>query len=69
MAYLLLAAQGGLDLRVGTPLFLSSQDHELFVDPASSMSFEVDREQLLRDADVLKLVAGVLRGKSRIDTI
>jgi hypothetical protein len=33
------------------------------------MSFEVDREQLLRDADVLKLVAGVLRGKSRIDTI
>lgn len=63
MAYLLLAAQGGLDLRVGTPLFLSSQDHELPVDTASNMSFEVDREQLLRDAEVLKFVAGVLRGE------
>ncbi|MGE5830878.1 MAG: hypothetical protein ACM30G_21315 [Micromonosporaceae bacterium] len=63
MAYLLLAAQGGLGLRVGTPLFLSSQDHELPVDPASSMSFDVDREQLLRDTDVLKVVAGVLRGE------
>jgi hypothetical protein len=63
MAYLLLAAQGGLDLRVGTPLFVSSQDHQLPVDPASSMSFDVEREQLLRDTDVLKFVAGVLRGE------
>jgi hypothetical protein len=63
MAYLLLAAQGGLDLRVGTPLFLSSQDHELPVDPASGMSFDVGREQLLRDTDVLTLVAGVLTGE------
>lgn len=69
MAYLLLASQGGLDLRVGTPMFLSSQDHELPVDPASSMSFGVDRERLLCDADVLEFVAGALRGNSRSETI
>lgn len=63
MAYLLLAGQGGLDLRVGTPLFLSSQDHELPVDPAKSMSFDVGRDQLLRDTDVLTFVAGVLGGE------
>ncbi|HEX4703616.1 MAG TPA: hypothetical protein VH352_15920 [Pseudonocardiaceae bacterium] len=63
MAYLLLAAQGGLDLRDGTPLFLSSQDHQPPVDPASGMSFDVSREQLLRDPDVLKLVTGVLSGE------
>lgn len=63
MAYLLLAGQGGLDLRVGTPLFLSSQDHELPVDPASSMPFDVGRDQLLRDTEVLKLVASLLRGE------
>ncbi len=61
MAYLLLAAQGGLDLRVGIPMFLSSRNHELSVDPANSMSFEVDRERLLCDAEVLKVVTGVLR--------
>jgi hypothetical protein len=60
MAYLLLAAQGGLDLRVGTPMFLSSRDHELPVDPARVRSFGVDRERLLGDADVWKVVAGVL---------
>jgi hypothetical protein len=63
MAYLLLAGQGGLDLRAGTPLFLSSQDHELPVDPVSSVSFDVGGEQLLRDTEVSKLVAGLLRGE------
>jgi hypothetical protein len=63
MAYLLLATQGGLDLRAGAPLFLSSMDHELPVQPAHSMSFDVGREQLLRDTEVLKLVAGLLRGE------
>lgn len=62
MTYLLLAAQGGLDLRVGTPLFLSSRDHQLPVDPASGMSFGVGHERLLGDADVLKFVADVLAG-------
>ncbi|ASW55712.1 hypothetical protein CIK06_18295 [Plantactinospora sp. KBS50] len=60
MAYLLLAAQGGLDLRVGTPIFLSSRAHKPPVDPARVMSFGVDRERLLGDADVWKAVAGVL---------
>ncbi|MET0236739.1 MAG: hypothetical protein ABW224_18965 [Kibdelosporangium sp.] len=63
MAYLLLAEQGGLGMRAGTPLFVSSKDHELPVDPARGVSFDVDREQLLRDAEVLKLVAGALRGE------
>jgi hypothetical protein len=63
MAYLLLAAQGGLDLRVGTPMFLSSRGHEPPLDPERSMSFGVDRERLLCDADVLKVVTGVLRGE------
>lgn len=63
MAYLLLAGQGGLDLRAGTPLFLSSMDCELPVEPANSLSFDVDREQLLRDAEVLTLVAGLLGGE------
>jgi hypothetical protein len=63
MSYLLLAAQGGLDLRVGTPVFLSSQDHEPLVDSASGMSFDVGRERLLRDTEVLTLVDGLLRGE------
>ncbi|MFI7426829.1 hypothetical protein ACIBPB_07560 [Micromonospora sp. NPDC049836] len=60
MAYLLLAAQGGLDLRAGTPMFLSSRDHRPPVDTARGMSFGVDRERLLGDADVWRVVAGVL---------
>lgn len=56
LAYLLLAAHGGLDLRAGAALFLSWRDHEPPVDAASRRSFEVDREQLLRDAEVLKFV-------------
>jgi hypothetical protein len=63
MTYQLLAAQGGLDLRVGAPLFLSSQEHELPVDPVNGTWFGVDREHLLRDADVVKAVAGVLSGE------
>ena len=63
LAHLLLAAQGGLDLRAGTPLFLSSQDHEPPVAAARAVSFEVDREHLLRDTEVLTLVAGLLRGE------
>jgi hypothetical protein len=63
MTYLLLAGQGRLDLRDGTPLFLSSRDYELPVEPARSRSLDVDRDQLLRDTEVLKLVADLLRGE------
>ncbi|MBP2328514.1 hypothetical protein JOF56_008899 [Kibdelosporangium banguiense] len=65
LTYLLLAGQGGLDLRAGTPLFLSSRDHEPAMDPANSVSLDVDREHLLRDTDVLKLVAGLLTEEPR----
>jgi hypothetical protein len=63
LAYLLLAGQGGLDLRDGTPLFLSSRDYELPVEPARSMALDVDRGELLRDTEVSKLVADLLRGE------
>jgi hypothetical protein len=62
LTYLLLAGQGTLDLRAGTPLFVSSRDHEPPVDHARSLSFDVDCAQLLRDAEVMKLVASFLRG-------
>jgi hypothetical protein len=63
LAYLLLAGQGRLDMSAGTPLFLSSRDHDLPVDGARNVSLDVGRAELLRDAEVMKLVAGLLRGE------
>lgn len=65
LTYLLLASQGRLDLRTGTPLFVSSVDHELAqaAEHARTVSLDVDRAELLRDAETTKLVADVLRGE------
>ncbi len=65
LTYLLLASQGGLDMRTGIPLFVSSVDHELeqVVEHARTVSLDVDRAELLRDAETTKLVADVLRGE------
>jgi hypothetical protein len=65
LTYLLLACQGRLDLRTGTPLFVSSMDHELapVVEHARTVSLDVERAELLRDAETTKLVADVLRGE------
>lgn len=65
LTYLLLASQGRLDMRTGTPLFVSSMDHELehAVEHARTVSLDVDRAELLRDAETTKLVADVLRGE------
>lgn len=65
LTYLLLASQGGLDLRTGTPLFVSSVDHEPAeaVAHAPTVTLDVDRAELLRDAETCKLVADVLRGE------
>lgn len=65
LTYLLLASQGRLDTRTGVPLFVSSVDHELpdAVAAAPTVSLDVDRARLLRDAETTKLVADVLRGE------
>ncbi|MFL6141273.1 MAG: hypothetical protein ACJ72N_05275 [Labedaea sp.] len=61
--YLLLASQGGFDTSAATPVFLSSQDHELPVDGVRNISREVGHADLLRDAQVHKIVADLLRGE------
>jgi hypothetical protein len=63
--YLALAAEGGLDLRGGTPLFVSSRQHELSFEAARRLAPGVDREDLLRDPEVHKLVADLVRGVRR----
>lgn len=50
-----------LDMRTGTPLFLSSRDHEL--DRERSISLDVDRGELLTDPEVVKLVADLLKAE------
>lgn len=63
--YLVLAGAGGPDLRSGTPLFVSSRDHHLDFAAARHVRVDVGREELLRDIEVHKLVAGLLRGEHR----
>jgi hypothetical protein len=65
LTYLLLASQGGLDMRAGTPLFVSSVDHELAQagEHARTVSLAADRAGLLRDAETAKLVADVVKGE------
>ena len=65
LTYLRLASQGGLDTHTGTPLFVSSVDHEpeQAAAPEWTVSLDVDRADLLRDAETTKLVADVLRGE------
>jgi hypothetical protein len=65
LTYLLLADQGRLDMRTGTPLFVSSVDHEpaQAVAHARTVTLDVERGELLRDAETTKLVADVLRGE------
>jgi hypothetical protein len=46
-----------------TPLFLSSRDHELPAEHPRNISLDVDRAGLLRDPEVIKLVADLLNGE------
>jgi hypothetical protein len=62
LRYLLMASAGRLDMRTGKPLFVLSDGYELDVDSADVIRVEVSREELLRDAEVMKLVADLLRG-------
>ena len=61
--YLLLAAEGGFDMRATAPLFVCSPGHELPVEDARIIALDVDHADLLRDPGVRKLVADLLTGE------
>jgi hypothetical protein len=61
--YLLLAGQGGFDMRTTTPLFLNSPEHEPPVEDARIIALDIDHADLLRDPGVHKLVADLLTGE------
>jgi hypothetical protein len=61
--YLMLAGEGGFDMRTTTPLFLASPGHEPPVEGARTITLDVGHDDLLRDPEVHKLVADLLRGE------
>jgi hypothetical protein len=61
--YLMLASEGGFDMRSSTPLFVTSPDYEPPVEGARTVAFDSGHDDLLRDPGVHKLVADLLRGK------
>ena len=63
MDYLLLASEGGFDMRTTTPLFLTSADHEPPVEGACTLALDFGHDDLLREPEVHKLVADLIRGE------
>jgi hypothetical protein len=61
--YLLLASQGGFDMRTTTPLFLTAAGYEPPVPGARSIAFDIGHADLLRAPRVHDLVAGLLTGE------
>jgi hypothetical protein len=61
--YLLLASEGGFDMRSSTPLFLTSADHEPPVEGARTIALDIGHDDLLRDPEVHKLVTDLLKGE------
>lgn len=61
--YLLLAGEGGFDMRTTTPLFLTSADYEPPVEGARTIALDIGHDDLLRDPEVHELVADLLRGE------
>jgi hypothetical protein len=61
--YLLLASQGGFDMRTATPLFLTAAGYEPPVPGARSIAFDIGHADLLRAPRVHDLVAGLLTGE------
>jgi hypothetical protein len=61
--YLLLASEGGFDMRLTTPLYLCSPGHEPPVKDARTIALDIDHADLLRDPVVHKLVADLLTGE------
>ncbi len=64
MDYLLLASEGGFDMRATTPLFLSSIGYEPPVEGARTIALDIGHDDLLRAPHVHDLVADLLTGES-----
>ncbi|MGD0065169.1 MAG: hypothetical protein ABSB76_17185 [Streptosporangiaceae bacterium] len=63
MDYLLLASEGGFDMRTTTPLFLSSAGYEPPVEGARAIALDIGHADLLRAPHVHELVADLLTGE------
>ena len=61
--YLVLAAEGGFDMRATTPLFMTSPGHEPPVEDARTIALDIGHADLLRDPEVHELVADLLTGE------
>jgi hypothetical protein len=61
--YLLLASEGGFDMRTTNPLFLTSAGYEPPVEGARTIALEIDHADLLRAPQVHELVADLLKGE------
>jgi hypothetical protein len=61
--YLLMASEGGLDLRSSTPLFLTSAGYEAPVEGARTIALDIGHDDLLRDPGVHELVGQLLKGE------
>ncbi len=61
--YLLLAGEGGFDAHAAAPLFATSAGLEPPVAGARTAAFDVGHDDLLRDPQVHKFVAGLIRGE------
>jgi hypothetical protein len=61
--YLLLASEGGFDMRTTTPLFLCSADYEPPVEGARTIALDIGHDDLLRAPNVHDLVADLLTGE------
>jgi hypothetical protein len=63
LGYLVLAGEGGFDMRTTTPLFVCSAGTEPPVEGARAITLEMGHDNLLRDPEVHELVANLLTGE------
>jgi len=63
LAYLLLASEGGFDMRTTTPLFLCSTGYEPPVEGARTIVLDIGHADLLRAPEVHELVTDLLTGE------
>ena len=63
LAYLLLASEGGFDMRTTTPLFLCSAGYEPPVEGARTIVLDIGHADLLRAPQVHELVTDLLTGE------
>jgi hypothetical protein len=61
--YLLLASEGGLDMRSAAPLFVTSAGAEPPAEGARAIALDIGHDDLLRDPGVHGLVARLLKGE------